>query len=317
MKNCIAVILFLCLQASALIAQDWNTTTFKVQIPPEFDLSPYKRILIAEILDKDRKSNNASDIYDEISNSILKIGTVEVVEREKVNLLLKEFEFQESGYVDESFFKEKGKFISTGLVLVGRIQSLDYQEKIEKKDKMVTVNGCSYANKRKGKYNLSFNFKLIDLEHAEVVFSKTITSFYNAETPSCDCCNPHELNKDEMYISCLKAFGNDIKKVFGGFTQEVKVTYQKNKLFNESLRQAIVYFNVNDNSMAFKQLIDISNAQTDVKAKSSALYNLALSQYFFMKFSEAQENAKKAYVLDPKNEEALNLFKNLDSLKTE
>ncbi len=314
MKFAVSVTLALLFSISIAVGQEWNETTFKVDVLPEFSISPYKRILIAEILDDNKKNLYASNIYDELSNAILKVGKVEVVDREKVNLLLKEFEFQESGYVDESFFKEKGKFISTGLILVGRIQSLDYQEKIDKKNKLVVVNGCGHTNKRIGKYNLSFNFKLIDLERAVVVFSRTVNSSYKAGTTSCDCCTPPPLNKDEIYISCIKAFGNDIEKILGGYTKEVSITYQKNKLFNESLKQAIIYFNVNDNNLAFKQLIDISNSQTDPKAKSSALFNLAQSQYFFQNLTDARENAKKAYVLNPKNEEALALFNKLDSL---
>lgn len=305
------------LSTSLSYCQAWNETYFKVEIPAEFNVSSYKRILIAEILENNKVSNLASNIYDELANAILRIGNIEIVDREKVNLLLKEFEFQESGYVDESFFKEKGNFISTGLIMVGRIQACDYHEKIEKKNKLVVVNGCGHTNKRIGKYVISFNFKLIDLERSEVVFSKTVNSSYKVATPSCDCCSPQSLNKDEIYISCVKAFGNDIEKILGGYTKDVKVTYQKNKLFNESLKQIIVYFNVNEHTKALMELAKIANSQSDPSAKSSAFYNLAISQYFFLKLEEAKENAKQAYVSNPKNTEALELFNKIDTLLNE
>lgn len=319
MKNTLSIaLIFLLSFTEATFGQEWSKTTFQISKQPEYDITRYNRILIAEVIDKNnRKSPYSNDFLEEMTNVLMKIEGLEVVDRNKVELLMKEFQFQESGYVDESFFKEKGKFISTGLILTGRLQNIDYTESVERQDKIFPTATCKYTNRRIGTYTLAFNFKLIDLERSEVVFSKTISVQNSVRTSAVDCATPANLNKESIYSACLKKFGNELFKTLSHYTEDVTIKFQKNKKFNENLKQVCISFNIKDYDDAFRILTETANIQTDNIALSSALYNLSISQSYFGQIKEAKENARKSYRADPKNKDALELFNSLEQLTIE
>ncbi len=293
---------------------DWNKTSFEIDVKPVFNLDTYKSIIIAEVLNSDnKKDKHALDVYDELTTAIVQMKNIELVDRKKTNLLLKEFEFQSSGLVDDKSVKSLGKFVGSGLLLICRVQK-DESKDVVKSFKIPIIDideGCASTKSRKVTYDFVLNIKLIDLETAKIIYSETINSETEEETRKVNCMEPPEIEASDLYAICLKSIREKFGNLFSNHTTTVAIKFQKNSKFNDLLKNAVTYFNINEFEKGYDILKEIPSAQGKSKAKSSALYNLALVQFYQNDFENSLNNAKDAYVLNPANDDCLTIVNNL------
>ena len=293
---------------------DWNKTSFEIEMQPEFDISPYNSILIAEVLNSDNEiDNHANDIYDELTTSIVQMNNIELVDRKKTDLLLKEFKFQSSGLVDDKSMKQIGKFIGSGLILICRIQEDNSSESIKsvKIPLLYKTKDCATTKTREAIYDFSLNIKIIDIETTKIVYSQTIDATSKDKTTGFNCMDPAEIDSSDLYAICLDQIREKYKNLFTNHTKNVNLKFQKNQKFNDDLKQAITYFNINDFETGFKILKGIPEVQSNDKAKSAALYNLALVQFYENDDQNSLSNAKEAYILDSSNDACLTIINDL------
>ena len=287
---------------------NWNVVTFKSTAYPEFNLSQYNTIIIANLLDnRNRHSTETRDVHDKISNEIFNIPGINVLDRNVTKRLLKELEFQSSGLVDTRFIEKLGQFYSAGILLVGRIQNSDFQSFLVKTTSY--SSSCRNPTYRKAIYSLSFSFKLIDIRTTKLIYSNTINISGEKKTKA--KCSPLKINKQDLYPEVLDELGKEFKNLFTIHEVSFKVRFQKNRKFNERLRQAVTYMKVGELDNGYNILKLIMSNQTNKKALSSSLYNLAAFELHTNRQNSAYENAKRGFILNSKNKgclEIVNLF---------
>lgn len=296
---------------------DWNKTSFEISVNAEFDISKYKTILIAEVLNSDNElDSHASDIYDELTTSILKLGNIEIIDRKKTELLLNEMKFQASGLVDEDTMIKLGEFKGSGLLMVCRIHHDEFSDNVSESafgigTSLVNVDkNCKTLNTRKARYDISFNLKMIDLESTKIIYSKTLKATSEDKTKGY-CQDPPIISPIDLYEKCLTDLAIQNRKLFTTHSKSVMLKFQKSSKFNEQLKNAITYFNINEFETGYTILKEIPESQSKPKVKSAALYNLALVQFYKNDFENSLKNAKSAYILNPSNQECLNVINEL------
>ena len=307
------VILFLCTSLNS-ICQTWNQTNFIFPTKATLSDENYRTIIISEILnEKNRVTQNSRDIYDELANRISQVDDLLLVDRQKTESLLSEFEFQQSsGLVNKTYIKELGEFYSSGVLAFVRIQRAKYNDEVKSITKWVVVNGCGTTKFREANFDLSINLKLIDLKTGSVVFSKNIEANPKKKSKGYDCKTPPKFNKDELYKESLKIIGIEFQKLFEDYETKYTIEFQKHPKINADLKKAITYFNINELQTGYETLVEISTYDLNDKARSSALYNLALVQFYLGKTSESLSNAKKAYILNPNNSDCLKIINSIE-----
>tara|TARA_R110002073_G_scaffold128397_3_gene274146 strand:+ start:817 stop:1794 length:978 start_codon:yes stop_codon:yes gene_type:complete len=310
---------FLCAKPSAqntsiggLFNDSWSKITYMVDKQPVFDVSKNKSIIISEIVNNiNDVDNHAIDIYDEFANNITDIEGLTLVDRSKTQSLLKEFNFQHSGNVDQSQIRELGKFYGSGLIIFGRIQTDNFSQSIDTDKSLITTNGCNRTSKRVGVYSLDVNLKIIDLKTAAILFSRTIKSKIKRSGPKYDCQTPPSLDPIEFYQSAKEDIGLQFKELFTVHQKKYEINFQTHRKFNTDLKKAITLLEIDDFEGGFAQIKNIVQNINDDKAKSFALYNLAKMQLFNGEYDDSLKNAKQAYMLNPKNDECLEIINEL------
>lgn len=295
----------------SLFNESWSKITYMVDKQPVFDMSNVKNIIISEIVNKvKREDNHTVDVYDEFANNITDIEGLSLVDRSKTRSLLKEFNFQNSGLVNETQIRKLGKFYGSGLIIFGRIQTDDFSQSIDKDKTLVGGNGCP-TQRRVGVYQLNVNLKIIDLETAKVLFSKNIKSKIKRKGPKYNCQHPPSLNPVEFFQFAKEDMGIQFKELFTVHQKEYEINFQTHRKFNTNLKKAITLLEIDDFESGFTMVKQIAKNTKDEKARSFALYNLAKMQMFNGQYDDSLKNAKEAYLLNPKNDECLAIINEL------
>lgn len=287
---------------------DWNNTTLDIEVPADFELSNYKTIILAEVLNSlNETDQHTSDIYDELSSAIIASGQIELVDRKKTELLLNEFEFQASGLVNDATMKNLGEFAGSGLLVVCRLQKDEYSEKLKSfKIPLVDIlDDCKSSKSRLGTHLFKLNIKLIDLESAKIIYSKTIDATQSEETDKYNCLDPPDIDTHNLYASCLESLKEQYTNIFRPHVLNQTVKFQKDSKFNEQLKLAITNFDLGEFKEGYTILETISESHEKSKVKSAALYNLGLIQYLSKDYENCIQTIKKAYLLNSNNKDCL------------
>ncbi|NRD18938.1 hypothetical protein HNV08_02670 [Winogradskyella eckloniae] len=314
-KICFLILLILLSNLNTLKAQDsdlfnsdWNKVTITRKVTPEFNLVPYKNLIIAEILnDRSRQNNETSILYNKIAAEIHKIPNVTLLDREKTNLILQEYKLQSSGHVEENYTTPFGKFFSSGIIMIGRIVNSDYKREV---NSFKALNGKT-KRYRKGIQNLSISIQLIDIKTTQIVYSKTVDAKYAIETKP-DYNTPPAISENEVFLGCVEKLIVKFKNLFVAHEVDFKIKFQKNSKFNDDLKDIAALVQVEEFELAHEKLKAILNNKKVVKSEkalSSAYYNLAMLELYTDKYLEAKKNAKMGYLKNPNNNECLKLIK--------
>lgn len=289
----------------------WSKISYMVDKQPVFDVSKTKNIIISEIVNSVKSEDNHTvDIYDEFVTQVTQIDGLSLIDRDKTKSLLKELNFQQSGVVDESQIREIGKFYGSGLIIFGRIQTDDFTQSIKKNETLIGGNGCP-EQRRIGVYRLDVNLKIIDLQTAEVLFSKTLKSKIEKKGPKYNCEYPPNLNTVEFFQDAKEDIGKQFMELFTVHQKQYEINFQTHRKFNDDLKKAITLLEIDDFSGGYGIIKQIAQNTKDEKAKSFALYNLSKMQLFNGEYDESLKNAKQAYLLNPKNDECLEIINEL------
>lgn len=296
----------------ALFNEKWSKITYLVDKQPVFDVSKTKNIIISEIVNNVRREDSHSiDIYDELVNQVIEIEGLSLIDRDKTNLLLKELDFQRNGNVDATEVRKIGGFLGSGLIIFGRIQTDDFTQGVAQKKSILRTNGCNTTYMRTGVYSLDVNLKIIDLQTAEVLFSRTIKSKIKKSGQKYNCQTPPNLNPTEFYQLAKEDIGVQFKELFTLHQKEYEINFQTHRKFNARLKQAINFLEIDDFEGGYAMIKKIAQNTSDKKARSFALYNLAKMQLYNGEYDASLKNAKEAYLLNPKNDECLAIINEL------
>jgi tetratricopeptide (TPR) repeat protein len=290
---------------------DWAKLTVDIPVKKQFDIKQFKKIAIGDINDRSgTRGVKGTDVMEEFTVKLQSMGGIEILDRQYLQNILEEHKLSSSGLVDESTAKQLGKFIGSGVLLLGRVQTDTYGSTVYNLGTtLFSTNNCN-SYQREGTYKLAVNIKLLDVEKATVIFAKTIPAEYTARGGKYECnANVPELNQDELYAECLKVLGQELVNTFTDHKQSVRFEFETDSKFNDQLKKAITNFNIGDVEGAYEIMKGIAE-RVDLKdkVKARAHYNLGLVQMHTNELSEAVKNLQLAYQLQPSNEAYLQQF---------
>lgn len=306
----LAFLALLCLIFNTAEGQAWNEVKFTIPVKAELSDQNYRTLIIAEIVnERNRDDQHSRDIYDELANRISLMDDLLLLDRQKTESLLSEFEFQQSsGLVDKSQIIKLGEFYSSGVLAFIRIQRAIYNDEVKSISKWVEVNGCKTTKYREASYDLSINLKLIDIKTGGIVFSKNIDAKPKKKSKGYDCVTPPRFNEDELYKKSVEMIGSDFQNLFEDYEVVHTIEFQTNTKFNKELKEAITYLKINDFPSSYQLFNEMANKDLNDKAKSAALYNLAILQLYTGRESESLTNAKRAYLFNSDNSDCLKII---------
>lgn len=302
---CIAVIGLVLTTNQSVMAQlfgpTWNKVDVEFPVKQEFDLSQYKKIAVGDIYSPTVTTNtHGLDINEEITVRFQKIGNIEVLDRQYLKNIMEEHKLSSSGLVDESTAVSLGKFIGSGIMLIGRIQQDSYASSEKSRTSIVVMNGCSTVNWREATYYLTVNFKIIDIQTAKVLFTKNIPVEKSAKSEEYYCQRPGDFDREAFYAECVKIFGEYFENVFKNHKETMTREFETDSKFNDELKKAIISFNVGDTEKAIEKLLMLAtNPDFKDKTRARALYNLARVQMATYNYDGALKNLQLAYQLQP------------------
>ncbi|MDP5081226.1 MAG: hypothetical protein NWP87_01130, partial [Winogradskyella sp.] len=123
---------------------------------------------------------------------------------------------------------------------------------------------------------------------------------------------PPELDSNSFYQDARKIIGERFQELFVVHTKEFNIDFQTNSNFNKDLKTAITFLEIDDFEAGYQMIKDMAAQDyKKSKSKSSALYNLAMMQMFNDELDLSLENAKKAYMLDSRNKDCLEIIEKL------
>lgn len=297
-------------QLGELFNDKWSKITYLVDKQPVFDISKDTNIIISEVVNNvKREDNHSVDVYDEFVNQVVQIDGLKLIDRDKTRSLIGELNFQRSDYVDPSQIRKLGKFLGSGMIIFGRIQTDNFSQGIDR-SRGLRSNGCTGQN-RTATYRLDVNLKIINLETAEVLFSQTLKSRISKRSKTYYCNYPPDFNRVDLYQEANADIGKQFRELFTVHQKEYEIDFQTHRKFNKDLKHAINLLEIDDFEGGFAKVKEIAKKTNDPRARSFALYNVAKMQMFNGEYEISLKNAKEAYLLNPKNDACLEIINEL------
>ena len=164
-----------------------TTVTLTRQLPSEVNLSHIKRIAVIPF-DNDVNSRVSNALGDRLQQT----GSFELLERSRLDALMKEHEFSMSGMVDESSAAEIGQAYGVQALVLGSVnvfrvydeettKKIEWQEqeqytnsKGKRKTRYVSKEAIAPATIRRG--NLDITCKIVDIQSLRIMAQKTATA---------------------------------------------------------------------------------------------------------------------------------------------
>jgi tetratricopeptide (TPR) repeat protein len=307
-----------CLSQNFVVAQDlfgglftpkWANIDVKVPIRKQFDIKQFKKVAMGDIYDRNgNKGGRGTDAMEEFTVRLQNMGDIEILDRQYLQNLLDEHKLNSSGLVDESTAKQLGKFIGSGVLVLGRVQTDTYSSDVMTISEASTSIPCA-TYRRRGVYTLSVNIKLLDVEKATIIFATTINTRYVTYGTDYKCNTPPDLNRDEVYANALKSLGYSFWQTFIDTEELVNFKFDTDSKFNEELQKAITKFNTGNIEEACKIMKEIIEMpKLKLRERARAYYNLGIVQINTNQQEEGVKHLQEAYELVPTNKAYLEKY---------
>jgi len=243
--------------------------------------SIYKeKLAIIEFQNNTEYKNLGKAITDEITTLLVQTKRFEIIERERINEILKEQEFQMTGLVNEKDTVKFGSLIAAKYLLFGSITSAnaihsEEEVTIKEKNKTGTKETKYILTKWNGKVIITAKF--VDVATGKIIFAKTVTGQGYEESK--------RKAEDQSYIQSILSLIKDSNI--------------------ESARE--VYFKRGD-----ERVIDIALKNASLQIVNDFIKEFPLTGYIVGKLED-----KDRYIIDLGSESGLNCKANLKILGKE
>lgn len=309
---------FLSLTAVLILISGCGTVKVPMNLthPAEINMSQYSQIAISDI-----KGNMGQSFADGLKNRLIESHRFKVVDRNRMNLIMKELKLSQSDLSDSGNAIKLGKLMSASALIAGHTEGC-YKEKTS------SSKGTCYKDKkkypctiyyRKGQYSTSGSIDVIDVQTGQIIKSKILNAAYNKSTRATDA-TPPPINKDSLAYAALSKNLNDFMKAITPWDEMVQVPFVKDNAIPE-LEKGINQAKIGELEEAIKIFRSAAKAaEYNAKIKSDSIakayWNLGLACEYSGHYDNAIKAFKKAYALNPKDDYG-NEIKNAKILKAE
>lgn len=288
----------------------------------EINMTTYKQIAIAEI-----KGNMGQSFSDTFKDSLVESNRFQVVERARLDQLLKELNLSQSDLADETKRVKLGKLLSASAMIAGHTEG-KYDEETTYQDATCSSGSKKEGNYRKyscknytrrGEVKTGGSIDVIDIQTGQIIKSKTLNNSCSEKTSATDA-TPAGIDKDSLFGQCLSKNVSTFLKAIIPWTEVVQASFVKDDAIPD-LEKGINQVKMGEMAEAIKIFSNAAKAaETNpaIKPKSiaNAYWNLGLAYEYTWEFDKAIELFKKAFSLNA-DETYIKEKANAESLKAQ
>ncbi len=298
MKYFYLINIFLLLNILSFAQRKYDALSIGVKRPAKLDLKEYEKIAVGDILDaSNRLTQNSLDISNEIETKLVNNKDFTVLDRQHLKSIMAEHRIQN---LDETTAAELGKFIGSAVLIFGRIQTGDYDEKLTYKQGLFVLNGVQqYNHTRKGVYTLNVNIKFVDVQTAKILASETLTSsYYLVKTASGGYrAKPEKIDTEHLYRLCLTEIAKKFMQLVSNYEEKIFIEFLKHRKLKKT-KNAMDLFQIGEWSEGLSKMERMTQQSgLNSKIRAKAFYNYGIALMCTENYDKSIENLKKAFRL--------------------
>lgn len=219
----------------SLVAQ--TSLTLASQRPPALDVSQYRQVAVGDIVGPLGSTTELSlDLTDALSSRLFNAQTLEVVEKNALDKILGDQKFRDLQVIDEKTTKELNKKLGNALLITGRLQSSNLEQKLIYQDQSIIVNGCSRKYYYEVKGNVSIQLKIFDLKNGRLIYNDAVTKPVAKQTKE-DCSVPNKLDVGEITRQATHDLSEEIARLIVPYEAKTALQFSDPGLFKSPFKQ--------------------------------------------------------------------------------
>lgn len=271
----------------------------QVTHPAEINMAPYKQVAISDI-----KGNLGQSFAGGLKEGLVESGRFQVVDRQRLDQIMRELRLSSSDLADTSKAKKMGKLLPAAALIAGQTDG-NYKESVVYQDETCGSKDNKYPCRRyirNGTYRTSGSIDVIDVATGQIIKSKVQSNTCEGSTQAIDG-TPVEIDRDALASKCLNQNLTVFTKAISPWTETVQVPFKTDKKMPE-LEAGVTKARLGDLKAAADTFLSAANnaaMNADIKpeAIAKAYWNLGLAYQYTNEFDKATEAFKKSYSLDP------------------
>lgn len=290
MKRCLTLI-FLAIGHYCTMAQ--TSLTLASQRPPELDVSQYRQVAVGDIVGPlGTKTELSLDLTDALSARLFNAQTLEVVEKNILDQILDDQKFRDLQVIDEKTTRELNKKLGNALLITGRLQSDNVEQKLIYQDQSIIVNGCTRKYYYEVKGNVSIQLKIFDLKNGKLIYNDAVIKPVDKKTKE-ECTVPNKLDVGEITRQATKDLGEEIARLVVPYAVKTTLQFFDPGLFKspfKKLKEAVNFLQNRNYDAGLSILKDYTEDKSlKDKHQAPALFNYGLALLYAGKYEESRK----------------------------
>ena len=270
----------------------------QVTHPAEINMSSYKQVAISDV-----QGNLGGAFAGGLKENLVESGRFQVVDRQRLDQIMRELRLSNSDLADSSSAKKLGKLLPAAALVTGHTDG-NYKEKVVYQDQTCGSKDKKYACRRyirNGTYRTSGSIDVIDVATGQIIKSKVQGNTCEESTQAIDG-TPEGIDQDALASRCLTQNLVVFTKAISPWTQTVQVPFKTDKKMPE-LEAGVTKARLGDLKAAADTFLSAANnaamnAAIKPEVIAKAYWNLGLAYQYSDEFDKATEAFKKSYSLD-------------------
>ncbi|MBI4530474.1 MAG: tetratricopeptide repeat protein [Candidatus Latescibacteria bacterium] len=294
--------------------------TIGIIMPPEVDMSGYRRVAIANFQGMDGSGELAAHL---LVSRIFESKAFDIVERQRMESILNEHSLTMSGVIDDSTAKQVGAILGVDALIFGEVTTYEVEDQrgIEKVKEQVWTG--EYEKNEKGEYiyektlfgkqqkkkvykevfvdqpfivrsgSVSVNFRVVDVLTGRILAVKSNASSYHDQASGTDeigDLSPKGEILNNLIVKVVEKFVKQIAPYHVRVTREFE---KESKRSERGVRLARLGL--------WEEAVEIFEKERDIKQSEAYVhYNLGIAYEAMGKLDVAEEAYKQAVALEPK-----------------
>jgi len=257
--------------------------------PAEIDMSAYKQVAVSKIT-----GSLGEAFSDSLKETLVNSGRFKIVDRNRIDSVMKELKLSQSNIADKNNRVESGKFLIASAIITGHTSgkykenSSRYRDTCTRYDDDGNKHKYSCTRyKREGRYNTSGSVDIIDVKTGEIIRSKRLDAD-NKKTTSATDKTPAVIDKDKLAASCVAKNVGIFAKSIAPWKETIEVAFEKDSDIPD-LERGIVQVRIGENKEAlsiFSAAIKKAERNVNISPKtiSKAYWDIGLLYEYTWKF---------------------------------
>ena len=275
----------------------------KKQRPPELDVSTYKQIAVGDIVGAIGSKNEQSlDLTDALTARLFNAKTLEVIDRNALETIFGSQRRGDLQVIDEKTKQLLNSKLSHAILISGRIQSQQLEQKLIYSDQNIVLNGCNRTYYYEVKGNVTVQLKILDLKTGRMIFSDAVVKPVEKKTKE-ECQIPEKMDMAQVTRNAIGDLSDNIAKLVVPFETSTTLQFSEPGFFKspfKKLKEAVSFLSMNNYDAGLAILKEYTESK-DIKEKVrvNAWFNYGLGLLYANKNAEAKTALQKAAASNP------------------